>query len=83
LIESIAAVLRGYGLGEHETVHAIRTLRCTLHGYAMLQISSAFQWSGDAEDSFDWLIDFADRGLRTESMTTTATGASTKRTRRS
>jgi AcrR family transcriptional regulator len=64
VIESIAAVLRGYGLTEDETVHAIRTLRCTLHGFAMLHAGNGFQWSGDADDSFEWLIGFMDRGLR-------------------
>jgi AcrR family transcriptional regulator len=64
VIESIAAVLHGYGIAPDETVHAIRTLRCTLHGFAVLQAGSAFQWSDDADDSFEWLIGFMDRGLR-------------------
>jgi len=29
---ALAAVLRGYGVGEADLVHAIRTIRCTLHG---------------------------------------------------
>jgi len=64
LIDSIAAVLRGYGVGEAEVVHAIRTIRCTLHGFAALQASDGFQWSGDPDETFDWLIRFIDRGLR-------------------
>jgi AcrR family transcriptional regulator len=64
VIESIAAVLHGYGIPDDEIVHAIRTLRCTLHGFAVLQASHAFQWSNDADDSFEWLIGFMDRGLR-------------------
>ena len=64
LIASIAAVLRGYGLGEAELVHAIRTIRCTLHGFAALQASDGFQWSGDPDETFDWMIRFIDRGLR-------------------
>jgi AcrR family transcriptional regulator len=64
LIDSIAAVLRGYGVGEAEMVHAIRTIRCTLHGFAALQASDGFQWSGDPAETFDWLIRFVDRGLR-------------------
>jgi len=64
VIESIGAVLHGYGIGGDDLVHAIRTLRCTLHGFAVLQASHAFQWSGDADDSFEWLIGFMDRGLR-------------------
>jgi AcrR family transcriptional regulator len=64
VIDSIAAVLRGYGVGEAEMVHAIRTIRCTLHGFAALQASNGFQWSGDPAETFDWMIGFIDRGLR-------------------
>ena len=64
VINSIAAVLRGYGIGEDEMDHAIRTIRCTLHGFAMLEVSQGFQWSADPDKSFDWMIRFIDRGLR-------------------
>jgi AcrR family transcriptional regulator len=64
VINSIAAVLRGYGIGDDEMDHAIRTIRCTMHGFAMLEASQGFQWSGDPDKSFDWMIRFIDRGLR-------------------
>jgi AcrR family transcriptional regulator len=64
VIDSIAAVLRGYGVGEAEMVHAIRIIRCTLHGFAALQASNGFQWSGDPDETFDWMIGFIDRGLQ-------------------
>ena len=64
VIDSIAAVLRGYGVGEAEMVHAIRTIRCTLHGFAALQASNGFRWTGDPDETFDWMIAFIDRGLR-------------------
>lgn len=64
VIDLIAAVLRGYGIGERDMVHAIRAVRCTLHGFAILQATNAFQWSGDIDDSFEALIAFIDRGLR-------------------
>ncbi|MBO3748580.1 WHG domain-containing protein [Streptosporangiaceae bacterium NEAU-GS5] len=63
VIDSIAAMLRGYRLPEEQIVHAIRTIRCTLHGFAALQAADGFQWSGDADDSFEWMIGFLDRGL--------------------
>jgi Tetracyclin repressor-like, C-terminal domain len=63
VIELIAAVLRGYGIGENDMVHAIRVVRCTLHGFAVLQATNAFQWSGDIDDSFEALIAFIHRGL--------------------
>jgi len=64
VLESIAVVLRGYGIGEEEMTHAIRTVRCAIHGFAALQASQGFQWSGDPDDSFRWMISFIDRGLR-------------------
>jgi AcrR family transcriptional regulator len=65
LLGSIAAMLRGYGIGDTEMDHAIRTLRCTIHGFAALQADDGFQWSADPEETFVWMIRFLDRGLRT------------------
>jgi AcrR family transcriptional regulator len=64
LLATIAAVLRGYGIGEDEMDHAIRTIRCTIHGFAVLEASGGFQWSNDPDESFEWMIRFIDRGLR-------------------
>jgi AcrR family transcriptional regulator len=66
VINSIAAVLRGYGIGADEMDHAIRTIRCTVHGFAVLQASGGFQWSADPEESFGWMIRFIDSGLRAD-----------------
>ena len=66
VIDSIAAVLRGYGIRDDEMDHAIRAIRCTLHGFAMLEASSGFQWDADPDESFEWMIGFIDRGLRSE-----------------
>ena len=63
VVNSIAAVLRGYGIGEDEMDHAIRTVRCTIHGFAMLEASGGFQWDADPDQSFDWMIRFLDRAL--------------------
>ena len=64
VINTIGAVLRGYGVSDAEMNHAIRTIRCTLHGFAMLEASGGFQWDADPDESFDWMIRFIDRGLR-------------------
>ncbi|MGE5291961.1 MAG: TetR-like C-terminal domain-containing protein [Micromonosporaceae bacterium] len=64
LVDSIAAVLRGYDIDEQEMDHAMRTIRCTIHGFAALQAAGGFQWSGDPGESFTWMIHFIDRGLR-------------------
>ena len=63
-VNAIAAVLRGYGVSDAEMTHAVRTIRSTLHGFAMLETSGGFQWDADPDESFQWLISFTDRGLR-------------------
>ena len=63
VIDSVAAALRGYGIGDAEMVHAVRTIRSTIHGFAMLQASDGFQWSGEHGDTFNWMIGFIDGGL--------------------
>ncbi|MGW5382316.1 TetR/AcrR family transcriptional regulator [Nocardia sp. NPDC003963] len=64
LVDSMVAVLRGYHVPEGQMDHALRTLRSAFHGFASLQASDGFQWTGDPEVSFEWMIDFIDRGLR-------------------
>ena len=64
VLDSISAALRGYGVSDAEMVHAFRTMRCTIHGFAMLQEPDGFQWDGEPGDTFDWMIRFIDRGLR-------------------
>jgi len=61
---SLTAVLRAYPVDEDDTVHALRALRSTFHGFAMLQAAGGFRWSTDLDDSFDWLVDLLDRGLQ-------------------
>jgi Tetracyclin repressor-like, C-terminal domain len=48
-----------------QTDHAIRTLRCTARGFALLRAANGFQWSNDPDETFDWMIQFIDAGLRT------------------
>lgn len=64
VLNSIGAVLSSYGIPPDQTDHAIRTLRCTIHGFALLQAANAFQWSNDPDESFEWMIRFIDAGLR-------------------
>lgn len=66
VIDSISAALRGYGISDPDMVHAIRTVRCTIHGFATLAEEGGFHWSGEPGDTFDYMIGFIDRGLRAE-----------------
>ncbi|WP_267716126.1 TetR/AcrR family transcriptional regulator [Streptomyces sp. CoH17] len=65
LLEAFNAVLRGYDIPDRDVNHALRLLRSLFHGFATLQASDGFQWSTDVDESFEWLVAFADRGLRT------------------
>ncbi|MBM9509751.1 TetR-like C-terminal domain-containing protein [Actinacidiphila acididurans] len=64
LLGSFTAVLRGYEIERSDVDHALRMLRSLCHGFATLQSGGGFQWSADVDESFEWLIAFADRGLR-------------------
>jgi AcrR family transcriptional regulator len=63
LIDSIRAVLSGYGIRPGQLDHAIRMLRCTIHGYALLQAADAFHWGNKPDESVAWMIRFFDEGL--------------------
>ncbi|MFF4796454.1 TetR/AcrR family transcriptional regulator [Streptomyces sp. NPDC001276] len=64
LLGTFTAVLRGYEIAEPDVDHALRTLRSLCHGFATMQAANACQWSADIDESFEWRIAFADRGLR-------------------
>ncbi|MER5198925.1 TetR/AcrR family transcriptional regulator [Streptomyces sp. NPDC002755] len=63
-IGPFAAVLQGYDIPPQDMTHALRAVRSVFHGFAHLQASGGFQWSTDVGESFEWLIDLVDRGLR-------------------
>ncbi|MEU1123730.1 TetR-like C-terminal domain-containing protein, partial [Streptomyces sp. NPDC005899] len=63
------AVLRGYDIPPQKMTHALRAVRSIFHGFASLQASGGFQWSTDIGESFEYLIDLVDRGLRADAST--------------
>jgi AcrR family transcriptional regulator len=63
VMASIAVVLQGYAIRPADMDHALRTLRSLFHGFATLQAANSFQWAADTDESFAWLVAFADRGL--------------------
>ncbi|WP_040815152.1 TetR/AcrR family transcriptional regulator [Nocardia concava] len=56
-IELTSAVLRGYGLGEAETLDAARLLRSTFHGFATLESAGGFAHSRSPADSWPHIVD--------------------------
>jgi AcrR family transcriptional regulator len=61
---ALAAVLRGYDLAPELEIHALRMLRSVLHGFVTLEVDGGFQMNTDIDESFAWLVDFVDQGLR-------------------
>lgn len=64
MLDTFRSVLHGYDVPEADVDHALRMLRSLCHGFATLESADGFRWSADVDESFEWLIDFADRGLR-------------------
>ncbi|MEH1164997.1 WHG domain-containing protein [Micromonospora sp. CPCC 205539] len=64
VLASWSAVLHGYQLDSDQEIHAMRMLRSALHGFATLEAGGGFQIDTPVDDSFTWLIDFMDQGLR-------------------
>ncbi|GEA84493.1 TetR-like C-terminal domain-containing protein [Cellulomonas gelida] len=78
VLDSLSAVLVGYPVAPEDTVHALRMLRSLFHGFAVLEAAGGFQLATDLDESFTWLVDAADRALRTtlrdgDGLTPTAT----------
>lgn len=69
LLDSFAAVLRGYRLDPSQEIHALRMLRSMMHGFASLEVAGEFHLTTDLDDSFAWMITFIDRGLRATAAT--------------
>jgi AcrR family transcriptional regulator len=64
VLASWAAMLRGYQLDSSQEIHAMRMLRSVLHGFTTLEMAGGFQIDTDINDSFTWMIDFIDHGLK-------------------
>ena len=64
MLGSFSAVLRGYDLHPAQEIHALRMLRSMLHGFATLEIEGGFRFDTDVDDSFNWMVNLVDHGLR-------------------
>jgi AcrR family transcriptional regulator len=63
LVDTLIAVLRGYGLEGDEAVHAARIVRAALHGFALLENGDGFGLDLDLDETFGRLVAVLDRGL--------------------
>jgi AcrR family transcriptional regulator len=62
-IEPVLALLAGFGIPQADLVHAVRTVRSALHGFAVLEGQSGFGLDVDVGASFRWMVDTVERGL--------------------
>jgi AcrR family transcriptional regulator len=63
VLDALSAVLRGYDLDPADHIHALRTLRSMLHGFATLEQSGGFMIDTSIDDSFAWMVSLIDQGL--------------------
>lgn len=56
LVETVFAILRGYGLSGDDLVDAARTVRSALHGFVTLENGGGFGLPRDLDRSFDRLV---------------------------
>jgi AcrR family transcriptional regulator len=63
LVDTVFAILRGYGLSGDDLVDAARALRSALHGFVMLENGGGFGLPRDVDRSFDRLVATLDAGF--------------------
>lgn len=50
------AIMSGFNLGQTESIHALRAIRCATHGFAVLENEQGFGIDIDPNVSFEWMI---------------------------
>lgn len=63
ILETIAAVLRGYHLEAEDALHATRALRSALHGFVSLELAGGFALELDRDESYRRFVAMLDAGL--------------------
>ena len=63
LAQSLQDVFHQIGLDDEDANRAARLLRAAVHGYATLELSSAWQTPLDDDESFEWLLEVIIDGL--------------------
>jgi AcrR family transcriptional regulator len=72
VVASWAAMLLGHQIEPDEQIHAVRMLRSFLHGFATLEAGGGFRFDTDPDETFNWIINFIDHGLRPAQKSTGA-----------
>ncbi|MGI8712530.1 MAG: TetR-like C-terminal domain-containing protein, partial [Solirubrobacteraceae bacterium] len=62
-VDTMLAVVAGYGLEGDEAIHAVRGVRAALHGFVTLEREAGFAISLPTRTSYDRLVAMLDRAL--------------------
>jgi AcrR family transcriptional regulator len=63
VLNPILAVLRGYGLGHDDSIHAARALRSAIHGFTTIEMAGGFGIDLEIDASFEWMLAALDQGI--------------------
>jgi AcrR family transcriptional regulator len=63
VVDVVVAVLRGYGLEGETAIHAVRTIRAALHGFASLEAEGGFGLPLSVDASFERMVAVLHEGL--------------------
>ncbi|BFH59994.1 TetR/AcrR family transcriptional regulator [Paenibacillus azoreducens] len=66
LLDLFLRIMEPFGLGEQETLHAIRGLRSLLHGFATLEQHGGFQMDIPLDESFRYVLRMFVDGMNSE-----------------
>jgi len=64
VVQVLGQALAAYGLADDDRVHAARSMRSALHGFAHLESGDGHPHPVDLDDSFDRLVDLLCAGIR-------------------
>ena len=64
VLASWGAMVHGYRLDPRQEIHALRMLRSVLDGFSTSEAAGGFQIDAPVDESFTWMVDFLDHGLR-------------------
>jgi AcrR family transcriptional regulator len=64
VLDTLRAILRGWHLSDDDTIHTLRAIRASIHGFTTLESSGGFGLKQDTDESFTRLITALSAGLR-------------------
>lgn len=65
-LRAVFDALEASGLRGDDLVHAARSLRAALHGFASLEVAGGFGLPQDVDRSFEWMVENFEAGLVTQ-----------------